>query len=96
MSKHPRQHAQLDADGEIRFVPNLIVEWLFSTGALNLHDLVDRAYKGQFNVEDLRQIVQLSGFSLDNYFGLDFAEAPDPGVATAVEQWLHEHGVPAP
>ena len=96
MSKHPRQHAQLDSDGEFRFVPNEIIQWLLQTGALSIDDLVARAYKGQFDVEDLRQIVQLAGYSLDNYFDLSFAESPNPDVATRIEQWLHKHGVPAP
>ena len=89
--KHPKQPAELDADGELRFIPNLIIQWLIRTGRLDLDDVKTRADKGQFDVEDLRQIVQLSGYSLDNYFDLSFAESPNKDVATVVEQWLREH-----
>jgi hypothetical protein len=94
--KHPKQRAELDANGTICFVRNEIVEWLAATGKVDLADITARAYKGQFDVEDLRQITQLLGLSLDAYYDLSYAEPPSAGVAMRVEQWLHEHEVPVP
>lgn len=72
-AKHPRQRTCLDDHLVVRFVSNEIVEWLFEK--FDMDDVVERAYRGQFGVEDLRQLTQLLGYSLTDYNDLSYAES---------------------
>lgn len=94
--KHPRQTLSINENGVVRFTQNEIIGWLFETGKIDLNDIVDRAWRGQFGVEDLRQLAQLRGCSVNDYYELSYAEDPSVEAATLTEQWLREHGIAIP
>jgi hypothetical protein len=72
-SKHPRQPTHVDEHGVKRFVPNTVIEWLCDTGRLDLNEI----HRLDFPVEDLRQLAQLTGWSVSGYYDLSYAEDCD-------------------
>ena len=77
MGKHPRQLTHVDDHGVVRFVRNEIIDWLCKTGRLDLNDIAIRAARGQFSVDDQRQLAQLLGYSVSGYHDLSYAEDED-------------------
>ena len=81
-ARHPLQPVVMDEHGVIRFKPNKIVEHLLRNGKINLNEI---ALLG-FDAEDLQQLAQLIGYSLDGYSDLSYV---DDAAWAAAEQQRH-------
>jgi hypothetical protein len=65
---HPNQEVIRDADGNLRFYKNSIVEFLYRAGPFDMSQLSLMP----FSEEDRKQFYQLIGYSLSGYEELGF------------------------
>ncbi len=63
-----------NADGELRFVPNPLVGWLLSTGAVDLDDLEAAHRYGHFPRSAYLSFLLGVGFTLDYFLTLDVVQ----------------------
>lgn len=70
--KHPVQPLLEDEKGVLRFKRNKIIDWLFSTGKLDLNQVALLTARGQFPKEDEEQLAQLLGYSLSGFGDLSY------------------------
>lgn len=71
---HPSQPVEI-VDGVIRFKKNKIVDWMLEEGTrrglFDLNKLYLDVQRGQFSKDDYDQLMQLIGYSVSGYGGLD-------------------------
>lgn len=70
MANHPMQPLERDEAGVIRFKRNKIVEWLLSTGPLDLNAIAAKVMAGQYSKDDYTQLMQLIGYSVSGFGNL--------------------------
>jgi hypothetical protein len=66
-AKHPNQPLVIDKYGVVRFKGNVVVNFLFSVGKLDLNELAVMVGNKLIPREDYEQITQLMGYSVSGY-----------------------------
>lgn len=83
MMKHPIQPIEIAHDGAVRFKENKIVRHLLNTHpSCGLNELAAM----EFDVEDMRQLAQLIGYSLSGYGTLSYVRDEDYSAAEQMRQ----------
>lgn len=68
--RHPMQKIDLDERGLTRFRENAVVVWLLENGGLDMNAIARQG----FEKPELRQFVQLIGYSTSGYGSLSYAQ----------------------
>ena len=71
-----------DSRGVIRFKANAIVNWIVSSGRLNLNDIL----LDEYSIEDIEEFWQLMGYSVSEYGELSFIREETVAVADAIAE----------
>jgi hypothetical protein len=69
---------EIDKDGVQRFVANEVVDWLFSTGQISMHDMCLAFHKGQFDLYSYQEFYMSLGYSVCGF--MEFF-GPGSGIA---------------
>lgn len=71
-----------DSRGVVRFKANAIVNWIVSSGRLNLNDI----FLDGYSIEDIEEFWQLMGYSVSGYGELSFIREKTAAVADAIAE----------
>ena len=74
MKSFPMQPIACAKDGVIRFVPNRIIEDLFSVGLLDLNKIAVAAARGTYSAAEQMQVAQLIGYTVSGFGDLSYAD----------------------
>lgn len=86
---HPMQPLVVDRSGVVRFKRNAIIDWLFTTGRLDLNEIA-RMGREVFPCEDHEQLAQLLGYSVSGFSELSYARLSTMDKVEAAEAALKE------
>lgn len=82
----PMQPLEIDHNGIVRFVPNLIVNHLLEKGGLDLNDIARLGFPDA----DREQFAQLIGYSASGYGDLDYVNRHTSFAADVMAEALVE------